>query len=77
MNTASTTRTSKKRRPVTLDIDEVHKLYVLSSRIADAAEDVLEQEQAYSPAFLAALARSERDVVEGRVRQIDSLRNLM
>jgi hypothetical protein len=77
MNTATTTRAVKKNRTVSLDMSEVHKLYELSTRIADATEDVLEQESAYSPAFLATLARAKRDVAEGRVKRIDSLRDLM
>ena len=58
-------------------MDEVHKLYELSTRIADATEDVLEQDGAYSPAFLSALDCAKRDVAEGKVKRIDSLRDLM
>jgi hypothetical protein len=77
MNTATATQTSKKHRTVSLDMNEVHTLYELSTRIADATEDVLEQEGAHAPSFLTALDRAKRDVAEGRVKHVDSLRDLM
>jgi len=66
-----------KQRAVSLDMDEVHKLYELSTRIADATEDVLEQEGAYSASFLSDLDRAKRDVVEGKTERVTSLHDLM
>ena len=77
MNTATTQQHTKKRRTVSVPLSEVHALYELSTRIADATEDVLEHEGAYSPSFLSALDRAKREVAEGKVKCIHSLRDLM
>jgi len=50
-------------------------LFVLGNRMADCAEDILEERGEYSKEFLVSLDRSEADMKAGRVRTVTSSMN--
>ena len=61
---------------VTQTTQEIHKLYKLSLKMADLAEEILESRGKYSKEFLEALEESFQDEREGRIKKINSLADL-
>ena len=61
---------------ITLNLDEVRRLFRLSAELADVTEDILEQQGAYSEEFLSGLSRSLQEAREGNLRTVNSLADL-
>ena len=68
----ATTKNSK----LTLRLSQVRKLFDLSNYLADLTEELLEESAQYSKEFIGGLRKSEKDVKEGRIKEIKSLREL-
>lgn len=66
----------KKYNTVRLGSEEIQRLFVLSSKIADMTEDFLEKRGEYSKEFLSGLKRSLVQARQGKLRKISSLRDL-
>lgn len=62
--TSSTTRTRR-------------RLVALTLRIAEAAEDLVEEYNEYNPKFLASIEAAEQDLKHGRVKRVISLSELL
>jgi len=70
--------TTKIRQPttITLDLDEVRRLYTLSTELADATEDMLENQGTYAPEFITGLRQSLKEAKEGKLHAINSLADI-
>ena len=63
-------------KTVTLQADKVRQLFALSSSLADYTEDILESQGDYADEFISGLNQSLKEAEEGKLRQINSLRDL-
>lgn len=68
---------TQKTQGVTLDLEKVREIFAMSSRIADDAESVLEDNMAFSPKFLQGLNASLEDSRKGEIKKIGSLREIL
>lgn len=73
--------TNKQRKPIrrqpAINLHDVERLFQLSNKIADSAEDILEQAGAYDPKFLKGIEQAKADVAAGRTTKVGSLRDLL
>lgn len=70
-------QTSTKNSKLSLRPSQIRKLFDLSNYLADLTEELLEESAQYSKKFIKGLKKSEKDVKEGRVKEIKSLRELL
>ena len=68
---------STKNSKIFLPPSQIRKLFNLSNYLADLTEELLEENAQYSKEFIKGLRKSEKDVREGKVREIKSLRELL
>ncbi|MBI3588958.1 MAG: hypothetical protein HY093_00890 [Candidatus Liptonbacteria bacterium] len=59
-----------------LGVNEVRKLFLVSSNLTDLLEDILESKGEYSTEFLSGLKKSLNEFKSGKVFRINSLSNL-
>ncbi len=59
------------------NLEKIREIFVMSSTIADDAESVLEDSMAFSSKFLHGLNSSLEDARKGKVRKINSLRDVL
>lgn len=59
------------------NLEKIREIFVMSSIIADDAESVLEDNMAFSPKFLHGLNASLEDARKGKVKKINSLRDVL
>ncbi|TSC74830.1 MAG: hypothetical protein G01um101430_749 [Parcubacteria group bacterium Gr01-1014_30] len=69
-------QTTIKNSSITLRPQEVRKIFDLSLHLSDITEDLLEENAYYSEDFLRGLKQAEKDLKEGRVKKLKSLREL-
>ena len=61
---------------LTLDRGEIQRLFFASSVLTDVIEDILESRGEYSKEFLNGLKKSFKEVTEGKITEIASLKEL-
>jgi hypothetical protein len=66
----------KQSNAVNLKPQELNRLFQISSELSDFIEDILEEQGQYSDDFIASLERSIKQAQQGRVRVLNSLRDL-
>lgn len=60
-----------------IDLKKVREIFAMSSRIADDTESVLEDNTAFSVDFMRSLNKSLDDAKRGKVKKINSLRDIL
>ena len=70
-------QTSTKNSKLFLHPSQIRKLFDLSNYLADLTEELLEESAQYSKEFIKGLRKSEKDIKEGRVKEVRSLRELL
>lgn len=60
-----------------LDLEKIREIFAMSSRIADDTEAVLEDNMAFSADFMQGLNKSLDDAKKGKVKKINSLRDIL
>lgn len=60
-----------------LDLEKIREIFAMSSRIADDTESVLEDSMAFSSNFMRGLNKSLDDAKKGKVKKINSLRDIL
>lgn len=68
---------NKQKKTLSVDVNEVKKLFELSAHIADQTEDFLEENGLYNEDFLKGLEQSRDEEKTGKARKVDSLQELM
>jgi len=66
----------KKKNKFSFTPSKIKEIFDLSLHLSKLTEELLEENALYSKEFLKGLERSETDVKEGRVNQINSLQEL-
>lgn len=54
----------------------IKELFVLSTRLADLSEEMLEDQGNYSDKFIAGLKKSQLEAKKGKLAQVNSLNDL-
>lgn len=69
--------TTRKIQGTTLDLEKIREIFTMSSRIADDTESVLEDNMAFSLNFMQSLNKSLDDAQKGKIKKINSLRDIL
>ncbi|TSC94057.1 MAG: hypothetical protein CEN91_40 [Candidatus Berkelbacteria bacterium Licking1014_85] len=62
---------------ISLTLQEARKLFILSNRLVDLSEEILENQAAYNPEFLKGLKLSIRQAKQGNTTEISSIMDLI
>ena len=63
-------------KTINVDLEQIRRLFTLSTQLADSAEDILESRGEYSDEFVSGLRQSLTDASQGNVKPISSLQEL-
>lgn len=59
-----------------LRLNELYRLFLMSSELADSLEDILEEKSKYSRQFIQRLEKSLEQARQGKAQKINSLKEL-
>lgn len=65
-----------KRTKITFNPSKIKEIFDLSVHLSKLTEELLEENSLYSKEFLAGLKKSENDLKNGRVKEIQSLQEI-